>query len=481
MRKTLMLALLAVTAVLAATLPVASPAFAAPGAGKPGKPPPPPPPPPPSASAFIKAFADTRATSNAAFGNDVSPTTDGGYIAAGSVGVPGTAWVAKLSATGTVTWQEQLAGQSEFKSVQQTADGGYIVAGDTQSEANCVADGFTSTDCAWVVKLSPTGAVQWQQVFPGAHDALATQVKQTTDGGYIVTGNTNALSSSAPFAWIAKLTSTGALVWQRQFGAAPFASASSVAQTPDGGYVISGSSGAINSSSVLVAKFSATGDIQWQKTYGTGNEDLGESVQPTSDGGYIVGGEIVIQNSDASRPGEALLLKLTPNGDIQFQDVFNAGVTSDLSSEATSVRQTPDGGYILAGRESFESGLAGFEASWLAKTTAAGALSWQHVFAVSPHFSLFNSVQLTSDGGYIAAGTTGIFDNSDNVWLVKTDASGNVAGGQCTAQANGATTEQPGPLTAVTSSFPSVMPSNNPPAATADTPATTRLITQTVC
>jgi len=83
----------------------------------------------------------------------------------------------------------------------------------------------------------------------------------------------------------------------------------------------------------------------------------------------------------------------------------------------------------------------------------------------------------------IAAGTTDAFDNSDNFWLVKTDSSGNVTGGQCTAQANGTnTTEQPGPLTAAPSSFPNVTPSsNNPSAAVTDTLATTSLVTQAVC
>lgn len=358
--------------------------------------------------------------------------------------------------------------------MQQTSDGGYILAGDTSTEAKCTANGF-ATSCAWVVKLGPAGAVQWQRVYPGAGQALAGQVEHTRDGGYIVAGNTTG-SSGTVHAWLAKLSPAGALVWQRQFGPAPFAAAFSVAQTADGGYITSGTSGAINNSSVLVAKFGPTGTLQWQKTYGTGNEDVGNSVQQTADGGYIVGGEIVTQNPDTSRPGEALLLKLTPTGAIQFQDVFNAGISQDLSSNGTSVRQTPDGGYILAG---FQQALG--TASWLAKTTSTGALSWQHVFVVPPHFSEFASVRLTRDGGYIAAGTTDAFAHADNVWLVKTDSHGNVAGGRCTGQRAGATTEQAGALTATTTSFPSLTPPTNPPTATADTPRAANLVTEPVC
>jgi hypothetical protein len=58
---------------------------------------------------------------------------------AGGVGAsPYDAWVAKLSSTGTVQWQEQLgSGASNFLSAQQTADGGCILAGGTESVTVC--------------------------------------------------------------------------------------------------------------------------------------------------------------------------------------------------------------------------------------------------------------------------------------------------------------------------------------------------------
>jgi hypothetical protein len=376
-----------------------------------------------------------------------------------------------VSATGTLIWQKQFT--SGFASVQATADGGVIVAGSI------------------VVKLSSAGVVQWEKSYPGLFQAGVSQIQQTTDGGYIVAGNTNPQGNSDPFAWIARLTSTGDLMWQRVLGSPPFANAASVVQLPSGGFAITGSSGAINSSSVLVAEFSATGDLQWQKTYGVGNEDLGESIQVASDGSLVVGGEVVIQMSNGARPSEGLLLKLDPQGNIQFQDVFNAGTFFDIngfpemaSSEVTSIQVASDGSIFLAGRDDPLAGPGGSgpEESWLVKTDASGKVSWQHVFfTASAGFSEFNGMRLTSDGGLIAAGTTDAFDHSDNFWLVKTDASGNVAGGQCTAQANSTnTTEETGPLTPATSSFPVVTPSSSA-TDVSDTPANISLTTQTVC
>jgi hypothetical protein len=469
-RKTLRLPVLAVGGMLAAVLAVSSPAYAAPSgpasspvAAAAAKPPPPP---PPSPANFIEGLVDSRSTNNeAAFGNDVFPTSDGGYIVTGGIGVtPHNGYVGKLSSAGKFQWQEQLGtGDATFTSVQQTSDGGYILAGGINS------------DNAWVVKLGSAGTLQWQEVFPGAQSATASQIKQTSDGAYIVVGNTTD-STGTEFAWIAKLSSTGALQWQQQLGSSSFAAAFSVQQTSDGGYIISGTSGVIGSSSVLVAKFSSAGAVQWQQTYGTGNEDNGNSVQQTSDGGYVVGGEVVTANPDGSRPGEALLLKLTSTGAIQFQDVFNANIGLDRSSDATSVKQTPDGGYILAGTDGFAQNSGPTTASWLARTTATGALSWQHVFLPASDFSNFGSVRLTSDGGFVAVGTADV-DFSDSIWLVKTDTNGNVAGASSSTQLPGTTNEQAGALTATTTNFPTATPANGV-AAIADSPVTANLVIQ---
>jgi hypothetical protein len=234
--------------------------------------------------------------------------------------------------------------------------------------------------------------------------------------------------------------------------------------------------------SLLVARLSSVGAVQWQEAYGTGYDDSGNSVEQTSDGGYIVGGQVVTETQQGQIPAEALLLKLSSTGAIQFQDVFNAGITSNLSSRIAAVKQTPDGGYVLAGNASLlSSDGTRIAPSWLAKTTSTGVLSWQHIFYGPSDFSSFGAVRLTSDGGYIAAGTNGDFADADNFWLVKTDSSGNVAGGSCTDQHAGTTTEQAGGVTAKATSFPAVTPPVNPFAATTDTVSTANLVTQSVC
>src|SRR5579859_7986447 len=116
--------------------------------------------------------------------------------------------------------------------------------------------------------------------------------------------------------------------------------------------------------------------------------------------------------------------------------------------------------------------------SWLAKTTATGALSWQHVFLPSSDFSNFTSVRLTSDGGYVATGTADVAF-SDSIWLVRTDTNGNVPSASSSNQLPGTTTEQAGPLTATTTNFPTATPANGP-APIADPPGTANLVIQSI-
>ena len=94
--------------------------------------------------------------------------------------------VLKLNPDGTVAWQKTYGGsQSDYAySIQQTSDGGYIVAGGT------VSFGAGGSDF-WILKLDSDGSVAWQKTYGGLNDDYAQSIQQTSDGGYIVAGNTH--------------------------------------------------------------------------------------------------------------------------------------------------------------------------------------------------------------------------------------------------------------------------------------------------
>ncbi|MDE2180364.1 MAG: hypothetical protein KGJ40_05895, partial [candidate division NC10 bacterium] len=237
------------------------------------------------------SFAKTYGGANDDWIGSIRQTTDGGYIVAGyttSFGAGNAdAWVLKLDATGAVQWQKTYGGvgYDEATSIQQTTDGGYIVAGYTNSFGAGYQD-------AWVLKLDSTGTVVWQQTYGGTDYDYATSIQQTTDGGYIVAGRTRSFGGAGfDDAWILKLNSTGTVEWQKTYGGTGGDEATSIQQTTDGGYIVAGSTsfGAGNADA-WVLKLDAVGAVQWQRTYGGAANDYATSIHQTADGGYIVSG-----------------------------------------------------------------------------------------------------------------------------------------------------------------------------------------------
>jgi len=120
-------------------------------------------------------------------------------------------------------------------------------------------------------------------------------------------------------------------------------------------------------------------------------------------------------------------LKLDSTGKPQFaRTILPSGNISDLN--LVGVQQTADGGYAFAGYY-FENTLY-TERAWLVKTDSAGNVQWDKIYGPDVQYSdrYFHSFQQTSDGGFIAAGSTNQFNGSDNsIWLVKTDSNGNIS------------------------------------------------------
>ncbi len=169
------------------------------------------------------------------YATSIVQTSDGGYIVAGYsysndgdvTGNHGSAdyWVVKLDNTGSISWQKSLggSGDDEAASIVQTSDGGYIMAGSSNSNDGDVTGNHGSYDC-WVVKLDNTGSVSWQKSLGGTGGDLASSVEQTSDGGYIVAGQSYSTDGDVTGnhgvadCWVVKLDDTGSISWQKSLG-----------------------------------------------------------------------------------------------------------------------------------------------------------------------------------------------------------------------------------------------------------------------
>ena len=256
---------------------------------------------------------------------------------------------------------------------------------------------------------------EWNQTFGGAEGDRAYSVQQTADGGYILAGETWSYGAGFYDVWLVKTDADGNEQWNKTFGGTTRDSGHSVQQTTDGGYILAGSTSSAGSYDFRLVKTDLNGNTQWDKTFGGIGDDVANSVQQTTDGGYILAGSTL---SYGAGKRDVWMVKTDSNGNEQWNKTFGG---PDYDS-TNSVQQTTDGGYILAGSK----GLYGMGGSdvWLVKTDSNGNKQWDKTFGGTGH-DYAHSVQQTADGGYILAGYTQSYGaGRPDVWLVKTDADG---------------------------------------------------------
>jgi hypothetical protein len=352
-------------------------------------------------------------------------------------------WVVKLDSSGNIQWQKSLGGSDDdfANSIQQTADGGYIVAGRSSSNDGDVTGNHGGNDY-WVVKLDDSGNIQWQKSLGGSDDDFANSIQQTADGGYIVAGESNSnngdVTGNHGFfdCWVVKLDGNGNIQWQKSLGGSDDDSALSIQQTTDGGYIVAGNSMSTDGDvtdnhgfwDYWVVKLDDSGNIQWQKNLGGTDSDVAYSIQQTADGGYIVAGQSDSNDGDVTGNHGILdywVVKLDGSGNIQWQKSLGGSVFD----YAYSIQQTTDGGYIVAGRSSSNdgdiTGNHGGDDYWVVKLDGSGNIQWQKSLGGSGVDRAY-TIQQTVDGGYIVAGSSNSSDGDvtgnhggADYWIVK--------------------------------------------------------------
>ncbi len=342
-------------------------------------------------------------------GFDVQQTLDGGYVLAGytTTANPDNSLynLIKTNANGTMLWSRTWNHSDlwdECYVVQQTPDSGYVLAGGTYS--------FAADWDFWVVKTNANGDSLWSRTI-GGPDADQCYSLQTVDGGFVFAGATRSFGNGNWKMWMVRTDANGDSLWTRTFNGGFLSQCNTVCRTADDGYALAGYTmyGDGNSDFYLV-NTDVNGDTLWTRTFGGARQQICYSIEQTSDGGYILAGTTSPANGDI----DAWLVKTDANGN----ELWNRQFGGNTYDEFRSVRQTLDGGYIVAGfTQSFG---AGFTDWWIIKTDANGDSLWSRTYGGAGSENC-RSVQQTSDGGYVFAGITSSFGvGSTDFWLVKT-------------------------------------------------------------
>ena len=359
-------------------------------------------------------FQKTYGGTNDEWANSIQQTTDSGYVITGytqSFGGGFAFYLLKTKANGDTLWTKTFGGTADDqgKFVQPTSDGGYIAVGETNSFG---AGGFD----IYLIKTNGNGNFLWTKTFGGTGSDYGYSVQQTSDGGYIVVGETSSFGAGSNDVYLIRTDGNGDTLWTKTFGGTSSDYGYSVQQTTEGGYVIAGNFSFGGNDDAYLIKTDANGNSLWTKTFGGTSSENGRSVRQITDGGYVIAGHT---RSFGAGLYDVYVIKTDGNGNTLWTKTFG-GTSSDYGY---SIQQTSDGGYIVVGEAS--SFGAGSHDAYLIKADGNGNYLWSKTFgSISNDYGY--SIQHSSDGGYVLAGYTRSFGAGGNdIYIVKTNNNGN--------------------------------------------------------
>jgi len=261
--------------------------------------------------------------------------TDGGYIMLGGTWDIPVSVLMKADSNGTLLWN---CTYSDFgvSCICQTSDGGYAIAGSTYGGD------------FWLGKTDSNGTIQWETSFGGSGSDYGVDVKQSSDGGFYVVGDTTSFGAGDQDAWLVKTDSNGVMQWNKTYGEAFWDEARGLILTEDGKLTIFGATysyGAEDLDAWLV-RTDALGNEEWNKIYGTENRECYPYAVETSDGGYVLSGVTFDWWPEPGVNLGAFLFKIDYLGNLQWSGWYE-GVP--LRPTLSCVLEAEDGGYVMAG------------------------------------------------------------------------------------------------------------------------------------
>lgn len=276
---------------------------------------------------------------------------------------------------------------------------------------------FGTTTDAFLLKTDKWGIPLWSKLYGGSGNDIAMACINTSDGGFLLGGYTNSFGAGFDDAYLIKTDVSGALEWTHSYGGNSTDKANALIQASDGGYIMAGGTYSFGgaSNNVYVVKTDDLGNHIWSRAFGEAGFDEAYSVCNATDSGYMVLGTTT---SFGAGGEDIYLLKVSPNGDALWSKTFG-GISWDRGQ---SIQATSDGGYIIiALTESFDlQGKLHYDLKcYILKINSVGGFEWSQSFGVLQSENIPNKVIQTYDGGYCVIGYTGLFVGDYFTYLAK--------------------------------------------------------------
>lgn len=295
-------------------------------------------------------------------------------------------------------------------SLRRTFDGGYILGG--------ISNGYGGSNYLFLVRTDANGDTLWMRGYVTVNTTFGFSLVQCADSGFAVCGNSG----------YARIDKQGAMLWQTICTGTSFYS---IRATTDNGFILAGSFGQSSTSNgmdVYLLKVDSNGVKQWSRKYGGAGDEYATCIQATPDGGYILAGST---NTYGAGGWDMYVIKTNVMGDTLWTRTYGGTLSEGgVNSTRQTIEPTFDGGYIL-GSYSASFFTAGGNDAYLVKTDAAGNVMWSRMYGGFASEIIYD-VKQCADSGFVFAGSTTSFGGgSSDIYLVRTNSTGDTLFTRC--------------------------------------------------
>lgn len=356
----------------------------------------------------------------AEFANDIKPTTDNGYIIGAYANDGGSSdfYIVKLNAFGELIWEKTIsknAGSERLFSIHETSEGNYVAIGNA-----------TNSNKPWVVKLNSAGDTLWTSIWTDTifdNSGLLARGTLLPNGNIVIVSHTDYYALD-PYMFI--LDADGALIAERDLeslvpvGWFSGTTIQDIESTQDGGFVICGSAGGTIGARAFLWKFNSLADSVWSVIYNENEAWMrsAQSVKELSDGGYLLTGYT------APNSTKTAAIKTDELGNLMWFQEY----PDTLYTQGTDIIEFSPDQYIISEKRFSGFGTSFFQSAIL-RINNNGTLMIREPILVSDSSTTILQIRNTPDGGFVMAGEINEYLNigEQDLCVVKSDSLGNIS------------------------------------------------------
>ena len=351
------------------------------------------------------------------YGHSLDLTRDGGFIVAGYIKYLSRKkkdhdiWVMKVDEIGDQEWCKTFGGPSTDRawSVKQTSDGEFLVVGETYS--------FGNNYQTLILKLDGSGNQEWLKLLGGNQSEGGRDIYLTSESTALITGMAYSESLKRPNFLLCEVTLDGDLLFEKSFDHELSGGASSVSKLQNEDLVLLGNLQKEEDHSIDfgLLRINPTGEVVKRLRFGSIHSDEAKAMVSSKDGGYLIAGT---EYNDTLNKSDVVVYKFNGFDEIEWKSYFG-GLSADGGEKIIG---TSDGGYAVIGHtQSFGEG---FRDVFLIKLAHTGQTEWTKTFGGASTDWGYDLKQTEDNGFLISAGSKSTRENATDIWILKLDQNG---------------------------------------------------------